>query len=68
MDKLHIKAEELTPEEREREIELLERERSRVTREIESLMREYTKESGAHRYTERKYKLGNSPNDYNSGK
>ena len=64
-EKKHHNAEDLTIEERNFEIDLLEKERMRVVLRIEELMREYVKESGAHRFTARKYKLGKSPNDFN---
>lgn len=50
---------------RKEAIARLERERIRINFEIESVLKSYSKESGNRALKKRKYKLGNSPNDWN---
>lgn len=42
----------------------LERERLEIVKDLEKLMKQYAKATGDKKYTERKNKLGDAPNDF----
>lgn len=54
---------ELTEKQRKEKIERLEDQRDDVVRRIEKLMVRISKETGISRYRERRYPLGDAPND-----
>ena len=66
-DKLASKpVSELTEKQRKDKIERLEDQRDDVVRRIEKLMVRISKETGINRYRDRRYPLGDAPNDRDS--
>ena len=64
--KIHKHVSELTEKQRKDRIERLEEQRDDVVRRIEKLMVKISKETGMSRLRDRKYPLGDSPNDRDS--
>ena len=57
---------ELTDKQRKEKVERLEEQREDVVRRLEKLMIRISKESGIYRLRDRKFPLGDSPNDRDS--
>ena len=56
----------MSDKQRKDKIERLEEQRDDVVRRIEKLMVRISKETGIHRYRDRRYPLGDAPNDRDS--